>query len=76
MKSILLRDLDQQIYNALKRMARMHHRSLQGELHAILEWAVKMAPSLPDEDELQLITVRTGKRGGFSREEMYEASGR
>jgi len=54
----------------------MHHRSLQGELHAILEWAVKMAPSLLDKDELQLITVRTGKRGDFSREEMYEATGR
>jgi plasmid stability protein len=70
MKSILIRDLDPKIYSAIKKLAEMHHRSMQGELHAILERTVKMTPA-EKEDELDLITVSTGNTSGWSREEMY-----
>ena len=61
---------------ALKRLARSHHRSLQGELRAILERAARMAPPEGDTRTLDLVTVRTGSTGSWSREEIYGADGR
>ena len=62
--------------NALKRLARSHHRSLQGELRVILERAARMAPPEGATAELKLVTVRTGYTGSWSREEIYGADGR
>ncbi len=42
MKTVLIRDLAIHIYEGLKRLARIHHRSMQGELHVILEWPIKI----------------------------------
>lgn len=56
---------------ALKRLARSHHRSLQGELRAILDRAAKLAPPEPDTRTLDLVTVKTGYTGAWSREEIY-----
>ena len=39
MKSLHIRDVDPNILAALKRLAKSHRRSLQGELHTILERA-------------------------------------
>ena len=75
MKSLLIRDLNPQIYGAIKKLAEAHHRSMQGELHAILERAAKMAPPAKP-DELDLITVSTGNTSGWSRKEMYGPEGR
>lgn len=75
MKSILIRDLDPEIYGAIKKLADAHHRSMQGELHAILERAARMAPPAKP-DELDLITVSTGRTAGWSRKEMYGSDGR
>jgi plasmid stability protein len=75
MKSILIRDLDPKIYSAIKKLADAHHRSMQGELHAILERAARMVPPAKP-DELELITVSTGRTAGWSREEMYGSDGR
>ena len=47
MTSIHIGHVAPETLHALKRLARSHHRSLQGELHAILERAAKMAP--PDD---------------------------
>ena len=60
----------------MKRLARSHHRSLQGELHTILERAAKMAP--PDEDvrSLNLVTVKTGHTTLWNRDEFYGPDGR
>ena len=60
----------------MKRLARSHHRSLQGELRIILEHAAEMAPPNVATDELKLVTVRTGYTGSWSREEIYGADGR
>ncbi len=41
MAQVLIRDLDPKLVNTLKRRARRHGRSLQGELKAIIETAAK-----------------------------------
>lgn len=75
MKSLHIRDVAPQTLEALKRLARQHHRSLQGELHAMLERAARMAP--PEQPrELNLNTVDTGRTGEFTREDIYGDSGR
>lgn len=71
MKSLHIRDLSPQTLDALKRLAHLHHRSLQGELHAILERAARMAPPADEEDELRLHTVDTGRQHDWHREEIY-----
>ena len=60
----------------MKRLARSHHRSLQGELRVILERAARMAPSEGATTEFKLVTVRTGFTGSWSREEIYGGDGR
>ncbi len=37
MAQVLIRDLDDEMVTALKEQAKQHHRSLQGEVKAILE---------------------------------------
>ena len=76
MKSVHIRDIPSDTLNALKRRAKGHHRSLQGELHAILEQAARSAPP-PDQEILQWITVSTGvSEPTWSRSEIYDADGR
>lgn len=75
MKSIHIRDITPETLAALKRLARQHHRSLQGELHALLERAARMAPPV-QEEALHLNTVHTGHAGTFSRDGIYGDSGR
>ena len=76
MNSVHIRDVAPDTVDALKRLARSHHRSLQGELRAILQRAARMAP--PDEGarELNLVTVRVGGSTRWRREEIYGADGR
>lgn len=71
MSSIHIRDVPPQTLTSLKRLASSHHRSLQGELRAILERAAKMAPPAPDADSLELVTVRVGGSSSWRREEIY-----
>ena len=76
MTSIHIRDVAPETLHALKRLARSHHRSLQGELHTILERAARMAP--PDEAvrTLNLVTVKTGHASAWGRDEIYGSGGR
>lgn len=71
MKSILIRDLDESTLAALKRLARYHNRSLQGELHDLLERAAKSARLVETPGELDLVTTRTGGDTSWPRSEMY-----
>jgi plasmid stability protein len=71
MKSIHIRNIDAETLERLKRLARNHHRSLQGELRAILTKAAEMAPSDTTEDEFKIVTVNTGGTSTWSREEIY-----
>ena len=71
MKSLHIRDVPEQTIERLKRRASRHHRSLQGELQALLEEASKQAA--PDEaSEFSLQTVRTQGKQNWSREGIYE----
>ena len=76
MKSVNIRNIDPLVLDALKRSAKANHRSLQGELHAILERAAKSAPADETMGEMELVTVQTQRKGSFTREEMYEDDGR
>ena len=76
MKSLHIRDIPEGTLDALKRLAKGHHRSLQGELHAILEHAARSAPP-PRPETLEWITVTTGiSESTWSRNEIYDADGR
>jgi plasmid stability protein len=44
MPQILVRDLDEGLVDRLKRQAKRHHRSLQGEVKAILVESAGMTP--------------------------------
>ena len=76
MSSVHIRNVAPETLHALKRLARSHHRSLQGELHAILERAARMAPPDDDVRTLDLVTVRTGNTIPWSRDEIYGSAGR
>jgi plasmid stability protein len=76
MKAIHIRDVPAGTIDALKRLARRNHRSLQGELREILENASRRAPPPDAEDELELVTVSTGSRSTLHRGEIYGDTGR
>jgi hypothetical protein len=76
MKAIHIREVSPVVLNSLKRLAEVHHRSLQAELHVILEQAARLAPTDEDDQELQLTTVATGKTSSWRREDMYAEDGR
>jgi plasmid stability protein len=76
MKSIHIRNIDPSTLENLKRLARSHNRSLQGELRAILIRAARMAPWDGAEDELRLVTVNTGGKSNWNRDDIYGNQGR
>lgn len=76
MKAVHIRDIEPTTLNALKRLARSHHRSLQGELHVVLEQAARLAPGETERGGLSLVTVKTGRKSMWRREEMYGDQGR
>ena len=76
MSSILIRDIDEQTLKALKNLAEQHHRSLQGELHYILEKASALDTAGISDKEPDLITVNTGNTGTWNREDIYGNDGR
>lgn len=72
MKSIHVRDIDPGVLSRLQTLARLHHRSVQGEIRAILAEAARRAPQEHESDHLNLVTVETGATGSFRREELYD----
>jgi plasmid stability protein len=72
MKSIHVRAVHPDTLAALKRLARSHHRSLQGELLTILDRAARLAPPVNDEEESPWITVETGRSTTWPRSELYD----
>lgn len=43
MSQLLIRNLDSHVMNQLKKIAKLHHRSLQGEIKFILERVTKIS---------------------------------
>jgi plasmid stability protein len=76
MKAIHVKSVDEATLDRLKRLARRHHRSLQGELRVILERAARMAEPEEEDDDLSIVTVEVGGENTWRREEMYGAYGR
>lgn len=80
MKSILIRNVEEQTMEGLKRRAKQHHRSLQKEVEALLNDAARMMGSEqePADSVLDgLRTVSTGKQHAtWSRKSMYGNNGR
>ena len=76
MKSLHIRDVDELVLDRLRMLARMHHRSLQGEVRAILEEAARRAPRAEAGEELDLVTVATGRVDPWTREAIYHDDAR
>jgi plasmid stability protein len=76
MKSLHIRDVDERVLENLHRLARAHHRSVQGEVKAILEEASRYAPPLGQDEPLSLVTTHTGRNAPWSRQEMYDDDAR
>ena len=72
MKSIHIRDIDQKLLQRLKKLAKMHHRSMQGELKTIISEAVRKIPEAGPDEELDLISVSTENRQPWRREDYYD----
>jgi plasmid stability protein len=71
MKSIHIRDVDPWVLERLKRRADLHHRSMQGELRAILEEAARLTPESNHVDPNEIITVSAAESGPWKREDIY-----
>ncbi|TVQ22601.1 MAG: plasmid stabilization protein [Spirochaetaceae bacterium] len=71
MRSLHIRDVGEPVLERLRRLAALHHRSLQGEVRAILEEASRRAPCDGEGDGLDLVTVETGRDDAWSREALY-----
>jgi plasmid stability protein len=76
MKSIHIRDVEPTTIEQLKRLARVHRRSLQAELHVILDSVVRLAPMEAPSETLDLVTVKAGGKTTWRREEIYDDRGR
>jgi plasmid stability protein len=71
MKSIHIRDIDPKVLQRLKKLAELHHRSMQGELKTIITEAVRKLPETGTHEELDLITVSTGNLKPWKRQDYY-----
>jgi plasmid stability protein len=71
MKSLHIRDVPEWTIERLKFRARRHHRSLQGELLALLDEAAKHVVA-DDTAEFLLHTVNIGGDQNWTRERIYE----
>jgi len=76
MKSLLIRDLSEEMIEQLKARARRHHRSLQKEVLVLLGEAALMSPPEGDEAHLKLHLTQSGSQAPWSREEIYGSDGR
>ncbi|MDP2308750.1 MAG: Arc family DNA-binding protein [Pseudomonadota bacterium] len=76
MQALHVRNVPEHIVAALKRRAEAHHRSLQGELLALLEEAALRAPPAEPPSPLRLVLSAEPVAGTWSREELYDDDGR
>jgi plasmid stability protein len=70
MKSLLIRNIPDRTLAVLKKRAKENHRSLQGELHALLSQATRGHGEI--HGPFKLKTVRTSGLQNWSREAIYE----
>lgn len=71
MPSLHIRDLDDHLLAALKARAARQHRSVQGEVKALLEAAIRNEDTPDEPRRIVVHTVAVGGTGNFSRAEIY-----
>ena len=76
MSGIHVRDLSEETMRALKRRARAHHRSVQGEVRKILVEAALAAPPEGGYPPIRLSHVDIGSERPWTREDIYGDDGR
>lgn len=77
MPAIHIRDLPEEVVDALKRRAAANHRSLQGELRHLLIELSREAPPAAEVPPLKLNLSSSGvTETTWSREEIYRDDGR
>ncbi len=76
MPALHVRQIPASVVEALKRRASKHHRSLQGELHAILDEAARAAPPPDGLAPLKLKQSSSRRTDPWTREELYDDRGR
>lgn len=76
MPGIHIRDLPAETLQALRRRARAHHRSVQGELRAILDEAARAAPPEEGYPPIRLCQVEVGGDRPWTRDDFYDDTAR
>lgn len=80
MKSVHIREVEDDVLEALKQRARRHGRSLQKEIQSLMVDAARMSPPESDETEDPLNSLKmvsTGRRAmTWSRDSYYGDGGR
>jgi plasmid stability protein len=74
MRAIHVRDVDDAVVEALKARAARNHRSLQGEIRAILEETIRGGAAATGRRAatLRIKTVRLGAPVTYSRDVIYD----
>ena len=76
MPGVHVRDVPPETLRALSRRARAHHRSVQGEIRAILDAAARAAPPEQGYPPIRLHHVEVGSGVPWNREDIYGDEGR
>lgn len=71
-----MRELTDETMRALKRRARAHHRSVQGEVRAILADAARASPPEGGYPPIRLLQVEVGGDQRWARDDIYDDDGR
>ena len=74
MPGLNIRNIDVSVLEALKRRAKRSHRSLQGEIHAILEEAAAVVPPDTKRRSLNLVFAENsaGDQADWGRDSIYD----
>ena len=75
MAAITLKNIPEALYERLKYIAKLHHRSLNGEIIYILEKSVGLAEEDPEQLRMQAKAFRDriGTKGKLTSEEIEKA---
>ena len=76
MTAIHVRNVPEPVVTALRERAARHGRSMQQEVHNILEAAATAPPSLETPQPIRLTTVRTASTSTWDREGIFGSAGR
>lgn len=76
MPAVHVRDVPEPVLAALRERAAEHQHSMQQELRLILADAAARPASPPPVEPLHLVTVRTRGTATWSRDEIYDDTGR